>query len=425
MFLVYKSLTSIFYPLLLLIIYFRKFVKKEDKERFKEKIFSSHFNPKKENGTFLIWIHGASIGEITSIIPLVKELKNLRKEINFLITTTTMSSGILIEKYFSADKQIIHRYFPVDTPHLSRKFINSWMPNLVCFVDSEIWPNFINEIKKNKIPLILVNGRITEKTFKRWKIIRGFAEKIFSSFDICLASNKRSMIHLQNFKAKNVKYFGNLKFITNTNSSSNLKDVNKFFLDKHKVWCAASTHNYEEEFCVNAHLEIKKVHKDVITIIIPRHINRIDKIHKKLKKFNIKIQILNDNDVINSDTEILLINSFGKLTQYFKYCKSVFIGKSILKKLISVGGQNPIEAAKFGCKIYHGPYVSNFDEVYEFLNNINVAEKIENFKEISLKITNDLNSPKIMNEDNIKKIDNYGKEILKKTVAEFSKIILR
>lgn len=425
MFLVYKFLTILFYPLLLLIIYCRKFIKKEDKVRFKEKIFSSHFKPQKTKGTFLIWMHGASIGEITSIIPIIKELKSLRKKINFLITTTTISSGTLIEKYFSEDKNIVHRYFPIDTPHLSKKFINSWMPNLACFVDSEIWPNFINQLKKNKIPLILVNGRITEKTFKRWSIFKGLAEKIFSSFDICLASNKKSLIYLQNLKAKNVKYFGNLKFITDANSSSSLNDINKVFLDKHKVWCAASTHNNEEEFCVKAHQEIKKVHNNVITIIIPRHISRIDKIYKKLKRLNIKIQILNDNEVIKSDTEILLINSFGKLTQYFKYCKSVFIGKSTLKKLISVGGQNPIEAARFGCKIYHGPYVSNFDEVYEFLNKINVAEKIDNFKEISLKIIDDLNNPKIVDENKVKKIDNYGAEVLKKTVDEFSKIILR
>ncbi len=425
MFLVYKSLTILFYPLLLLLIYCRKFLKKEDKVRFKEKIFSSHFKPQKKNGTFLVWIHGASIGEITSIIPLVRELKNLEKKINFLITTTTISSGILIEKYFSRDKQVVHRYFPIDIPHLSEKFINSWMPNLACFVDSEIWPNFINQLKINKIPLILVNGRITEKTFKRWSIFKGLAEKIFSSFDMCLASNKKSLIYLQNLKAKNVKYLGNLKFITNINSSSHLKDENKVFLDRHKVWCAASTHNNEEEFCVKAHLEIKKVHGNIVTIIIPRHIDRIKKIYKKLKKFNIKIQILNENEVINKNTEILLINSFGKLTQYFKYCKSVFIGKSMEKKLISVSGQNPIEAARFGCKIYHGPYVSNFDEVYEFLNKINVAEEIDNIKDISLKIIDDLNNPKIIDKNIVKKIDNYGTEILRKTVNELSKIILR
>ena len=423
MFLLYKIFTIFFFPFFLLIIYLRKFLGKEDNIRFKEKIFTSHFKPISVGKNTLIWFHCASIGEIMSIIPIIDEIKKNNNKIKILITTVTLSSGKIIEKKFSYNSNIVHRYFPLDAPHLVKKFVNIWNPNLVAFVDSEIWPNFINEIKKRKIPLALINGRITKKTFDRWKIFDSFSKKIFSSFDVCFASSKESEKNLKNLKAKNVKYFGNLKFIPSKNIAPKLESSNKLFLDKHKVWCAASTHEKEEIFCIKTHIEIKKFHNNILTIIIPRHINRIKNIYLECKKFNLKTQILNDKDAIKENTEIILVNSFGFLTMYYDYCKSVFIGKSLIKKLSLVGGQNPIEAAKLGCKIYHGRYVYNFQEVYNFLKINNISEEIHNIEELSSKIIHDLKKPKMINMENIKKINFHGIEILEKTIKEINKMI--
>ena len=419
---VYQTLTTIFYPLFIIIIYLRKLSGKEDPIRFKEKIF---FSPKFKilNKDNLIWFHGASIGEIQSIVPIINRL--IEKDVNtsILISSVTLSSGKLVEEEFKKHKNIYHYYFPLDIPYLINKFLNEFKPKMIGFIDSEIWPNFICEIKKRKIPLILINGRITKKTFKRWKYIEILSNNIFSSFDLVLASSKESLKNLINLNCNNAKHIGNIKFVSNIKKNNTLDTATTQQLDKRKVWCAASTHKNEEVFCLNAHLKIKKIYSDILTIIIPRHIHRINYIFSDCQKLNLKTQIINKGNFIKEDTEIILINSFGVLNQYFEYCKSVFIGKSMNKKLALVGGQNPLEAARLGCKIYHGPYVYNFEEIYNFLNKNNITEQIFNSNELSAKIIEDLKTPKIMDKTSLDKINLFGDEILRKTVKEMIKFL--
>ena len=151
MFLLYRVFTTLFYPLLFLFIYFRKFIKKEDTTRYKEKLFSSHFNPIiKEKKFRLIWFHAASIGEFKSILPIINELNSLNKNLKFLITTTTLSSGNLAKIELKKFKNVFHRYFPLDTKFLIEKFLSSWKPDNIFLVDSEIWPNLIMNAKKIK-----------------------------------------------------------------------------------------------------------------------------------------------------------------------------------------------------------------------------------------------------------------------------------
>ena len=173
---------------------------------------------------------------------------------------------------------------PLDVNHLIKKFLENWKPKFVGFVDSEIWPNFIYEIKKRKIPLVLVNGRITNKTLKRWLLLKKFAEKIFSSFDICLACSKESFNNLKQLKANNIKYFGNLKYFSNEKKEIILSNSIIQDLDKRSVWCAVSTHPGEEQFLIGVHNEIKKNYPNILTIIIPRHINRVKSIFLEFQK---------------------------------------------------------------------------------------------------------------------------------------------
>ena len=422
MLLIYRYLTFLLFPLFIILIYFRSIFNKEDRIRFKEKIFSSSFNLSRNKNNKLIWFHAASIGELLSVLPLIEEMNNSNKNINFLITSVTLSSAKLLEKKFNQYKNITHRFFPLDTEILSENFLKSWQPDLVCFVDSEIWPNFLFKIKEEKIPLILINGRITKKTFDRWKLFINFAREIFSNFDLCLASSQESKKNLEKLNVKNVAYIGNLKFSIK-NKVENFNESNLKILNNFKIWCAASTHNGEEHFILSTHVELKKRYKNILTVIIPRHINRTSDIKNLSTKFNLNTQILNDNDLINLDTEILIINSFGVLPKYFNYCKNIFIGKSFIKKKQNVSGQNPIEAAKLGCKIFHGPFVYNFQEVYERLNDYGFAEQIDNEKELSNKIIKNLENPKKINDGEINLLNDYGEKILKKTTAELNKFI--
>ena len=418
----YRYLAYIIFPILIILIYLRTFFNKEDKIRFKEKIFSSSFRVLKDNNKKLIWFHAASIGEYLSIMPLIDELNNKHKNLNFLITTTTLSSSRLIENKSKQFKNITHRFFPLDLESLAENFLNSWKPDLVCFVDSEIWPNFLFKIKEKNIPLILINARLTKKSFNKWKIISNFARKVFNNFDLCLAASEESKNNLRNIQDKNIKYIGNLKYSVQS-ALAEIEDSNKKILNNYKTWCAASTHDGEEIIILKTHMELKKKYDNFLTIIVPRHVNRSSYIKNLSKKFNLNSQILNENDSIDLNLDVLIVNSFGVLPKYFDYCKNVFIGKSLLKEKKSVGGQNPIEAAKLGCKIFHGSHVYNFQEVYDLLKSYGMSEEVNNELELSEKLIMNFESSTMINQNKLSLLENYGEKILKKTCLEIDKYL--
>ena len=293
MFLLYRVFTTLFYPLLFLFIYFRKFIKKEDTTRYKEKLFSSHFNPIiKEKKFRLIWFHAASIGEFKSILPIINELNSLNKNLKFLITTTTLSSGNLAKIELKKFKNVFHRYFPLDTKFLIEKFLSSWKPDNIFLVDSEIWPNLIMNAKKNKIPIALINARLTSKSFKKWMFFKKTAKKIFGVFDLFICSNLETKNNLEKFNLKNVYFKGNLKLI-DVIDDENIKNYNKKLLIKKRFWFAASIHKEEDLFCLKTHIKLKDKFSDILTIIAPRHIERSKEIKSLAEKFNLEAQILN------------------------------------------------------------------------------------------------------------------------------------
>lgn len=421
MILIYRILTNLFYPFLIIFFYFRKLRNKEHKIRFKEKIFSSCFNVLRKKNLKLVWFHAASIGEMKSILPIIEEINKKKSNFEFLITTITLSSGNLAETEFKQFNNVQHRFFPLDVDFLVKSFLSKWKPDFIFFVDSEIWPNLIINAKKNKIPLAIINARITKKSSKRWLRFPNTAKRIFKNLDLCLSSNKETQEFLLKFN-KNVFLTGNIKLI-----SKNLLEVkenlNEKILIRKKIWLAASTHKSEEIFCLKAHLKIKKEFNNLITIIAPRHIVRVNEIQKICNSFNLKSQILNKDDLIREESEIIIINSFGNLDQFFKITKSVFIGKSINPKLKDQGGQSPIDAATLGCKIYHGPYVYNFKEIYEILKKNKITEEIKNFDELAFKIKSDL-SVESKNNDKFREIMiSLKQDTLNKTMREVNNFL--
>ena len=207
MFLVYRILTNlilIFSPIIILV---RLLKKKEDPIRFKEKF--GFYIKKKINGK-LIWFHGASVGEILSIIPLIEKLEKNKRIKQILLTSNTLSSSKILSNLRL--KKTIHQFFPIDTNFHTKKFLNYWKPSVAIFIDSEIWPNMITNIKEKPIPLMLINGRITDKSFKKWKIFSSNARKFFQKFDLCLSSSLKSKRYLKLLGVKKIKFIGNLKF---------------------------------------------------------------------------------------------------------------------------------------------------------------------------------------------------------------------
>ena len=418
----YRVFTFLLYPLLLIFVYYRKIIQKEDSIRFKEKIFPSCFNVVRKNSTKLIWFHAASIGEFKSIVPIINKLISSHKNIEILITTTTLSSGILANNEILKFQNVYHRFFPFDVSFLINNFLNSWKPNYILLVDSEIWPNLILSIKKRKIPLALINARLTSKSFNKWMKFPKTAKKIFSSFDLCLTSNVETKHYLQKLNLQNVYCFGNIKLISEIDVNK-IKNLNEKFLQFRRFWVAASTHRGEDLFCLKTHMKVKEVYKDLVTIIIPRHINKTNEILELANRLKLSTQLLNKNDIISKNKEVVIVNAFGILPDYFNYAKSVFIGKSVIKKLKNDSGQNPIDAAKLGCKIYHGPYVYNFEEIYEILNKNNIATKIETYDELSAYLIKDLENPLKINSKSSEIIKNLGKQTLEDTMRHIDNFI--
>ena len=402
MILFYRVLTNILYPFLIIFIYFRVFLKKEDSVRYKEKILVKYFNVNKtKNLKNLLWIHAASVGELKSIVSLIKKLNNEQK-FEFLITTTTLSSSNFFRLEFDKYENIQHRFIPLDISFLIEKFLHIWKPKKIFLVDSEIWPNLILKARQFKIPIALINARITKKSFKRWSMFPKVANEIFGIFELCLCSNNETKNFLEKLKAKNIRYFGNLKFIKEDNNFD-FRDNNNELLLNSRFWVAASTHRGEEIMCLKTHIQLKKKYSDLITIIAPRHIDRVNEIKSLSQNFFLKTQLLGHNDKIFKENEIIIINSFGLLKNYFRNAKSVFIGKSLVEKLKNDSGQNPIDAAYLNCKIYHGPYVTNFSEIYEFLKKKNISYQVQNFEELSKYLEVDLKDKHKKKNENLSK----------------------
>ena len=413
MLIIYRLCINLLFLLSPFIIIIRLLKKKEDLKRFKEKFCI--FSKKKRTGK-LIWFHGASVGEIQSIVPLLEKFEKEKDINNILITTNTLSSSKIIKKL--KFKKIIHQFFPIDLNLFIKKFINFWSPEIVFFIDSEIWPNMLVNLERKNIPIILLNGRITKKTFSKWKILKKFSKEIFSKFTLCLSSNNISKFYLKKLGAINVKLIGNLKYSQSENEKIGLDSRLKKFILSKKTWCASSTHENEERICGLAHKELKKKYKNLLTIIIPRHAERAVMIAKELEQLNLKIQLHEPTKKMHPDTDIYIVNTYGMTKSFYNYSSNVFLGGS----LINHGGQNPLEAARYGCNILHGPNVNNFEEIYYFLNKNKISKKIYNQKTMAIELNRlflkRTNSKQIKNEINV-----LGKKILKNTYKEINLIL--
>ena len=413
MLIIYRLILNLIFLLSPLIIIYRLLKKKEDIKRFKEKF--CFFSKKKSYGN-LIWFHGASVGEIKSIIPIIEKLERDKKVKKILITSNTLSSSKIISQY--KFKKTLHQFFPIDTNFLSQKFLNFWKPSVAFFIDSEIWPNMFYNLEKKKIPIVLLNGRITKKTFKNWSLVPSFSRNIFSKFELCLSSSIESKKFLTKLGAKKVKFLGNLKFSQSENENFQLSQkLKKFFYNK-KIWCASSTHNNEEIFCGKIHIELKKKYKNLLTIIIPRHVDRVKYIKSDLNELNLTVHSHEDIGKIKRETDIYLVDTYGKTKSFYNHCKNVFLGGS----LVSHGGQNPLEAAQFGCNVLHGPNVFNFSEIYKYLQKNNIAKKVTNQSDM-LSELDKLFGRKNPSKQIQKKLNSIGDKILKNSYYEIGKLL--
>ena len=413
MLLIYRFLINIILILSPLIIIFRILKKKESLKRFKEKLC---LPTRKRNKGNLVWLHGASVGELNSIIPLIYKFEKNDQINQILVTSNTLSSSEIM-KYYKF-KKLTHQFFPIDSNFMTKNFLNYWKPSCAFFIDSEVWPNMICNLSKKKIPIVLLNGRITKKTYNRWKLYNSFAKFIFKKFDLCLASSKDSFKFLKKLGVNNLKLVGNLKFTKFKNEKDLINKKLKKFIKSKKVWCASSTHESEEIFCGKIHNILKKKYNNLLTIIIPRHVHRAKLIQKNLENLGLKVHIHSSKIKIKNNLDVYLVDKFGLTKSFYQNTKNVFLGGS----LINHGGQNPIEAIRYGCNILHGPNISNFDEIYNLTEELKVSHKVNSLNDAVLILRTLFNQKKSFN-DVKKKFELMGKDILYKTYKEIKPFI--
>ena len=409
LFFLYQLIISILIIFSPFIIIYRIINNKEDKFRFKEKFC---FFSKKKNYEKLVWFHGSSVGEIMSILPIIQKFEKKKSISKILITSSTLSSSKILNNF--RFKKVIHQFYPVDHLFFSNKFLNHWKPSLAIFLESEIWPSMFKSLRDKDIPLILLNARITPKTFFRWKKLGNFSSSIFKKINIAFPQNNETKNFLKKLNVENIDLIGNLKFIENE-VLNRKKNQKKLFskLKKYKMLIAASTHDTEEVFIAKAHLILKKKYKNLITVMIPRHVHRVKKILDQLEKLNLNVAVHSSNSKSLKNIDIYLVDTFGENKYFYQIATTVFLGGSIIKH----GGQNPIEPARFGAKILHGPNIGNFKEVYNYLEKLKISQKINGPTQLTKQVTFKKNMRKVS------KINYLGKKIFNKTIKKLDKYI--
>ena len=412
MYFFYNILANIAIIISPIIIIYRIVKGKEDVKRVGEKFCI--YSKKKSNKK--VWIHAASVGELMSIVPVIRKLEKNKKIKNILLSTSTTSSAKIFNKLKL--KKTSHIYFPLDNNFIVKRFINYWQPELAIFIDSEIWPNMFRNLQIKDIPIIIMNARITKRSFNKWQIFPNFAKHVFSKITLALPQNLETLKYLKLLKVRDIKTAGNLKYYNQKDNHDYSKKLLKNKFKDFKVWCAASTHFNEEILIGNLHKKLKKKERKLITIIIPRHVSRTNEIKETLNKIELNCILHSSNEKIKKNTDIYLVDSYGETSKFYNLANISFVGGSIIKH----GGQNPLEPARLGNYIISGPNVKNFKEIYAFLNKLKMSSITSDILKMENLILKKLNN-KTPNK-NIKKIIKIGNDVLEKNLFYINKYLI-
>jgi len=355
----YRGLGTLMRPLVLPYLSWRAARGKEEMKRCHERVGRpSRARPAGP----LIWLHAASVGETMALVPLVERI--LSCQINVLLTTGSVASAQLATERF--ENRLVHQYAPLDFPAAMRCFLDHWKPDLVLVCESEIWPVRVGELARRRIPQILLNARLSERSYKIWSRHAFFACEIFSKFATVICQSDDDAKRYKQLGAQRVAVSGNLK--ADVVLPSNPRDLRRYrkAIGYRSSWAAISTHEGEELMAARVHTILRKRYPDLLTIIVPRHPERIPLIAERLRSRNYSFIRKSLNELPTGRTDILLGDTIGEMGFYLRLTEIAFVGKSIMAE----GGHNPLEPALAGTAILSGPNIENFRETYqEFMNN--------------------------------------------------------
>jgi len=300
----------------------------------------------------------------------------------------------------------------------SYKFLKYWKPNIAIFVESEIWPSIFKVLNKKNTPLLLLNARFTKKTFNKWSYTKKFSNSVFKNISKAYPQNNETFNYLKKLKVSKIKKIGNLKFINN--KQDKFIKLNKHLLknlrDK-KIWCASSTHPGEEIICSKVHLKLKKKYENLLTIIIPRHIHRVNKIVQEINDLKLSVVLHSSNPRRLKNTDIYLVDTYGETKKFYQVSDIVFMGKSLTVK----GGQNPLEPTRYNAAVLYGPHIGKFTDIYKLLDKFKITHKVNGETSLT-KLVNKL-MIKPNNKKNYLKIKGIGKKILNETTDEINSLL--
>ena len=388
MYKIYRFLSLIIYPFLWLLASYRIKINKEESSRVKEKF--GFYNKPRPSGK-LIWFHCASVGEFYSIIPLLKKITESYPQYFILLTTVTITAADIAKKNLPAN--CFHQFAPFDSIICVRRFLKHWTPNLILFTESEFWPNMISEANSYG-PIILINGRMSFKSFKKWQYAKKLLSYLLEKFSLILVQSIETQNYFREFTNKNILYLGNLKYVAaNFNYNQELLKKLQLLTSSKTILMLASSHPGEEIIFFRMQQNLKIQFPELITIIAPRHINRTLDIITQAKDFSLNLVLRSNYQQIDQATDIILIDTMGEFGLFYRLSSIVAVGGSWQKI-----GHNFIEPAKLDNLIIFGPNMQNSQELAQEFLKKRASLLAKSPDEITQIVSSYLKQPKKYNE---------------------------
>ena len=348
---------------------------KEDLPRFHERLGQAQL-PRPQGK--LVWFHGASVGESVSMLPLIHKLLELSPDISVMVTTGTRTSAEVMSKRLPA--RAFHQYIPIDNPPFTSAFLDHWHPDLVLWFESDFWPSMLSGIKERNIPLLLLNGRISDRSFKRWMKFRFVIKEILECFSLCLGQSEQDAARLQQLGAPKTLCLGNLKYAglplpVDHHALSRLQEQ----IGARPCWLLSATHDNEEEQ-IGAYLKsLQQTKPHLLTIIAPRHPERGRSIADTLsQKYHLNVSLRSAQDLITPATDVYIADTIGEMGLWYTLSPLTFIGGS----LIPHGGQNFMEPSRMHNAVIVGPHMHNFTDAMHRALSANAITQVANAEEL-------------------------------------------
>jgi 3-deoxy-D-manno-octulosonic-acid transferase len=363
----YRALMTVAAPLAPLLLSYRLKRGKEDASRLRERYGEAGMA--RPDGP-LVWVHGASVGEITAVLPLIRRLCD--RGLRVLVTSGTTTSADLAQQRLPAGA--IHQFVPLDVPAFAARFLDHWQPDLALFVESDLWPNLLTAAAVRQLPLVLVNGRLSQRSFARWQKVPRTIGAVLQRLALCLAQSPADAERYAALGGQHVTMTGNLKLdVPAPPADAADMQALRAAIGSRPVIAAASTHPGEEAAVMDAHRRLRLQFPGLLTIMAPRHPHRGAEIAELGRSLNLSTVLRSRGESPGDETDIYIADTLGELGLIYRVAPIVFMGGS----LVEHGGQNPIEPIKLGAAILHGPHVWNFADLYSALDQAHGAEPVQ------------------------------------------------